>query len=204
LAGEGLVLREWRQDDVPRMAELFDEPQVRRWTPLASPFDVQAAQAYLDRAGLRRGDGSALQLAITEGDDEPLGEVLLFVHPEMAEVGWALGAAHRGRRVASRAVRVLLAWAGETWGIHRIRALIEPGNVASERVATACGFVAVRGTPVLVESRGRSVGLTAWHLADPGAGDLWDVGAGAGAGAVAVAEGSGRPSRMASEAPGSG
>ena len=165
LSGHGLVLREWRADDVPRMSELFDEPQVRRWTPLASPFDLAAATAYVERADQRRRDGSALQLAITEGDDVPLGEVLLFVHPELAEVGWGLGAAHRGRRVASRAVRVLLAWAVPTWGIQLFRALIEPGNTASERVATACGFTLTRGAPVLVESRGRPVGLTAWCLA---------------------------------------
>jgi RimJ/RimL family protein N-acetyltransferase len=164
LEGEGLVLREWRPDDVPRMTELFDDPMVKRWTPLASPFDVPAARAYLERAHARRAEGSALQLAIIEGDDAPpLGEVLLFVHPDVVELGWALGAAHRGRRVASRAVRVLLAWAVAAWDIPRFRALIEPGNTASERVAAACGFVAVPGTPVLVESRGRSVGLTAWQ-----------------------------------------
>jgi RimJ/RimL family protein N-acetyltransferase len=164
LEGERLVLREWRPEDVPRMTELFDDPIVKRWTPLASPFDVPAAQAYLERAGTRRRVGAALHLAITDGDDgPPLGEVLLFVHPDVAEVGWALGAAYRGQRLASRAVRVLLAWAGPAWGIPRFQALIEPGNTASERVAAACGFVPVRGTPVLVESRGRSVGLTAWH-----------------------------------------
>ena len=165
LAGDGLVLREWRPADLARMTELFDDPEVRRWTPLASPFDLEAARAYVERAGTRRADGSALQLAITEGDDEPpVGEVLLFMHPDLAEVGWALGPAHRGRRLASRAVRCLIAWAGPRWGVERFRALIEPGNEASERVAVACGFVAVRGTPVLVESRGRTVGLTAWHL----------------------------------------
>ncbi|HEY6793099.1 MAG TPA: GNAT family N-acetyltransferase [Kineosporiaceae bacterium] len=164
LEGAGLLLREWRPEDVPCMVELFDDPMVKRWTPLASPFDEAAAQAYLDQARARRAAGVALQLAITEGDESiPLGEVLLFVRDDLAEVGWALGAAHRGRRVASRAVRVLLAWAASTWRISTFRALIEPGNSASERVATACGFVAVRGTPVLAESRGRAVGLTAWH-----------------------------------------
>jgi RimJ/RimL family protein N-acetyltransferase len=164
LAGEGLVLREWRAGDVPRMTELFDEPQVQRWTPLASPFDVPAATAYLERAADRRRTGSALQLAITEDGDRPLGEVLLFLHPGVAEVGWALGADHRGRRLASRAVRVLLAWATAAGGIDRFRALIEPGNTASERVATACGFAASCGSPVMVESRRGTVGLTAWLL----------------------------------------
>jgi len=164
LSGEGLLLREWAPEDVERMTELFDDPQISRWTPLASPFDRAAAQAYVERAELRRADGSALQLAIEEqGAGLPLGEVLLFGHPDVAEVGWAVGAAHRGRRVASRAVRVLLGWAGPTWRIERFRALIEPGNDASERVAVAAGFTRVGGPLVEVESRGRRVGLAAWQ-----------------------------------------
>jgi RimJ/RimL family protein N-acetyltransferase len=164
LEGEGLVLREWSETDLPRMVELFDEPGFRRWTPLASPFDLVAAQAYLDRSRARREEGSALQLAITTDGAEALGEVLIFLHPDVAELGWGLGAAHRGRRLASRAVRVMLTWAATNWGLDRFRALIEPGNAASERVAAACGFVASSGTPILVESRGHTVGLTAWLL----------------------------------------
>jgi hypothetical protein len=34
LSGLGLHLREWTDDDLPVMVELFDEPQVHRWTPL--------------------------------------------------------------------------------------------------------------------------------------------------------------------------
>jgi RimJ/RimL family protein N-acetyltransferase len=184
LAGEGLVLREWRRHDVPRMAQLFDDPQVYRWTPLASPFDLEAAQAYLDRAVVRREEGSALQLAITTDDEGPaLGEVLLFMRPDVAEVGWALGRDHRGQRLASRAVRVLLAWAGGSpWRVERFRALIEPGNEASERVAAACGFRRMIGAAVEVESRGRFVELAVWE-------------------AMRVP---GDPSRVAGEAPRSG
>ena len=164
LEGDGLVLREWSDADLPRMVELFDEPGFRRWTPLASPFDHAAAQAYLDRSRSRREEGTALQLAITTDGDEALGEVLMFIHPDVAELGWGLGAGYRGRRLASRAVRILLTWGATRWRLDRFRALIEPGNVASERVAAACGFVASSGTPILVESRGRTVGLTAWLL----------------------------------------
>jgi RimJ/RimL family protein N-acetyltransferase len=42
-AGDRLVLREWTDDDLPTMLELFDEPAVARFTPLASPFDLGAA-----------------------------------------------------------------------------------------------------------------------------------------------------------------
>jgi RimJ/RimL family protein N-acetyltransferase len=146
------------------MSDLFDDPEIARWTPLEVPFDLQAAQRYLERAGQRRFDGSALQLAITEEDGPPMGEVLLFMHPDLAEIGWALGMPYRGRGLASRAVRVLKAWAAPIWGIDRFRALIEPGNTASRHVALACGFSAAGGPPVLVETRGRPAELDVWQL----------------------------------------
>ncbi|MGR6919510.1 hypothetical protein ACU635_35200 [[Actinomadura] parvosata] len=40
-------MREWTADDLPVMVELFGDPQVDRWTPLRSPFDLAAAHSYL-------------------------------------------------------------------------------------------------------------------------------------------------------------
>jgi hypothetical protein len=73
LVGAGLVLREWGPGDLAAMVELFDNPEVAHWTPLASPFDLAAAEAYLDGA---LSDNGRLQLAITTDGGEPMGEVL--------------------------------------------------------------------------------------------------------------------------------
>lgn len=35
LSGFGLHLREWTNTDLAVMTDLFDDPQVARWTPLA-------------------------------------------------------------------------------------------------------------------------------------------------------------------------
>ncbi|MFJ8672047.1 GNAT family N-acetyltransferase [Streptomyces sp. NPDC093589] len=37
LEGQGLVLREWGESDLPDLAELYDDPEISRWTPVASP-----------------------------------------------------------------------------------------------------------------------------------------------------------------------
>jgi RimJ/RimL family protein N-acetyltransferase len=157
------VLREWSPEDLPAMAELLDEPEVTRWTPLDSPFDRAAAERYLDRAVQRRREGSALQLAVTR-DGVVAGEVLLFRREDGFEVGWALGAKHRGQGLASGAVRTLTAWARPIWRIRTFRALIEPGNTASERVAGACGFVRQPHRALVVESEGRRTELASWEL----------------------------------------
>ncbi|MEV8543378.1 GNAT family N-acetyltransferase [Streptomyces sp. NPDC051572] len=34
LTGEDLVLREWTENDLPAMTDLFDDPEIAHWTPL--------------------------------------------------------------------------------------------------------------------------------------------------------------------------
>ncbi|OUC94551.1 GNAT family N-acetyltransferase, partial [Streptosporangium minutum] len=100
LSGHGLVLREWGDGDLPAMVELFDDPEVAYWTPLVSPFDLNAAQVYLKRARERRTAGQRVQLAITVDGRDPMGEVLLMLTGpglDVAEIGYVVGAAHRGR-----------------------------------------------------------------------------------------------------------
>ena len=117
LTGAGLVLRPWRSADLPAMTELFDDPEVDRWTPLEHPFDRAAAARYLARAWAAGQDGDGLQLAITTDGETPLGEVLLFDrHGDGAEIGYADGAAHRGQGQASSAGRIVVGTAVWTGG----------------------------------------------------------------------------------------
>ena len=106
---EGLTLREWQRRDVPRMVAMFDTTEMDRWTPLAHPFDADVAASYVERAHSGRHKGS-LQLAITEDGDVPLGEVLLFPtdDPAVCEFAYAVGAEHRGRSLAARALTAVL------------------------------------------------------------------------------------------------
>jgi RimJ/RimL family protein N-acetyltransferase len=107
VAGQGLVLREWTDDDVPVMSELFDDPEVAYRTPLETPFDEAAALRYLAAARLARAEGRRLHLAITVDGQKPLGEILLGLRT--GSIGYAVGTAHRGQRLATRALRVLTA-----------------------------------------------------------------------------------------------
>ncbi|GGO08483.1 GNAT family N-acetyltransferase [Microbispora bryophytorum] len=142
LTGSGLILREWDDGDVPAMTELFDDQAVDRWTPLRAPFDQTAARAYLDQARRRRAHGARLQLAITTDGHQPLGEILLFPTGAGREVelAYAVGAAHRRRHLAVRAVQLITTWAYDTLDATRVILRIPPGNSASAAVARSAGF----------------------------------------------------------------
>jgi RimJ/RimL family protein N-acetyltransferase len=122
LSGEGLVLRDWTDDDLPAMVRLFDDPDVARWTPLASPFDADAAKQYLERSREARTAGRRLQLAVTLDGGAPLGEVMLMFKEGGGEIeiGYAIGARHRGQGLSARGVRLLTRFAYASLAARRI------------------------------------------------------------------------------------
>ncbi|MER7176484.1 GNAT family N-acetyltransferase [Streptomyces mesophilus] len=166
LSGRGLVLREWADADLPAMVRLFDEPEIARRSPLASPFDPDAAAAYLEMIRRTRATGERLHLAITTDGDTPLGEVLL--NRSRGSMGYAVGAAHRGHRLALRAVQLMTEYAHRDLGLARVVLQIEPDNVASTAIAEAAGFRPAADEPEEVEGKGRRYTLLTWdHRARP-------------------------------------
>ncbi|MEV7007612.1 GNAT family N-acetyltransferase [Streptosporangium sp. NPDC051022] len=166
LSGHGVVLREWEDDDLATMAALFDDPKVAYWTPLVSPFDLEAARLYLKRARERRAAEQRIQLAITVDGGEAMGEVLLMRSGsglEVAEIGYSVGAAYRGRGLAARAVRVMTEFARGALGIKRLLLEIEAENTASATVAGAAGYYLTDAPPILTEEKGRTLSLRTWE-----------------------------------------
>ncbi|WP_030906544.1 GNAT family N-acetyltransferase [Streptomyces sp. NRRL F-5126] len=167
LSGEGLVLRDWTETDLPAMPGLFDHPDIAYWTPMASPFDAAAARARLDRDRRLRSEGTAILLAITVDGRTPLGEVMLRRAPEGTELGYAIGPAHRGKGLAARAVRVMAAYAFEQLGVDQVILELEPENAASVAVATRTGFAPLDVELIRGVEKGRPYALQTWGLNRP-------------------------------------
>jgi RimJ/RimL family protein N-acetyltransferase len=167
LAGEGLVLRDWTEADLGAMPELFDHADIAYWTPIVSPFDAAAARLRLDRARQLRAEGTTILLAITLDGGAPLGEVMLRRAPEGAELGYAVGPAHRGQGLAVRAVRVMAAYAFEQLGVDQVVLELEAENTASAAVAVTAGFELLDVPLIEGEEKGRPYALQTWGLSRP-------------------------------------
>ncbi len=139
---------------------LFDDPEIAHWTPLASPFDLLAAEEYLARVRRGRAAGERLHLAITTDGREPMGEVMLNV--VAGTIGYGVGAAYRGQRLAYRALLLMTEYALQVERLPQVKLEIEAGNAASVAVARAAGYRLVNAEPVPVESNGRSYSLHTW------------------------------------------
>jgi RimJ/RimL family protein N-acetyltransferase len=160
LSGHGLVLREWTDEDLAAMVQLFDDPDVAFRTPIPSPFDPAAAHHYLHQARLAHAAGQRLQLAITTDARQVKGEVRL--NRSTGGISHAVAAAYRGQGLARRAVQLMTEHAHQTVGLQRVVLEIEPDNGPSIAVAQAAGFRLTETTPDLVEDKGRRYILRTW------------------------------------------
>jgi RimJ/RimL family protein N-acetyltransferase len=165
ISGDGLILREWTAADVAALSRLFDEQSIDDWTPLESPFDEPAAQRYLDRALRLQGKGQGVQLAITTDGVTPLGEILLFEgsEPDEAELAYAVGLQFRGRKLASRAMRLMLDFARQECGMTSFRLTISPANGASVHAAREAGFRLTEEPLSVRERKGRRLEMATWR-----------------------------------------
>jgi RimJ/RimL family protein N-acetyltransferase len=173
LTGGGITLREWRSDDLDDLIAMLDEPDIARWTPMPSPFDVEAGIAYLKRAYQGRISGQRIQLAITTDGGRPVGEVLLFgvdAGLREAELGYLVGAGHRRRGLASGALSLLSGYARSRLNLSRLLLRIDPGNTASTAVARRCGYRLTGEPPILQEGPYGPTSLDTWELVDGRAG----------------------------------
>jgi RimJ/RimL family protein N-acetyltransferase len=140
-----LLLRTYREDDLPALAELNGDPEVMRFLGgrLMSRADSDAMAARIEanwaanRLGMlaveRRADGAFLGMA---GLDEPPW------YPGQIEVGWRLAPKHWGQGYATEAGAAWLQDAFAARGQEQVIAIADadPPNVASIAVMRRLGM----------------------------------------------------------------
>ena len=145
---DGVVrVRGWRPDDLWARVEAWLDPSLMQFMLQPAPAvpSLQDAAAWLAAREQRRRRGEALYLVVADPeDDRALGAVWLWnvdVLNGRGEVGYWLLREARGRGAATRAVRLVVAYAFARLELERLELFTLPDNVASERVAERAGFV---------------------------------------------------------------
>jgi RimJ/RimL family protein N-acetyltransferase len=151
LSARRVLLRPYRQSDVPRIVEACTDPATRRWLArLPAPYTPDDARAHLEHLAEEAAAGRTLTWAVADPDDDRLlGEVALFGLVEFgrsAEIGYWTHPAERGRGIMTAAVRLAARHAllpGDVGGLGRSRLVLRAAesNAASQRVAVRAGFL---------------------------------------------------------------
>lgn len=142
IAGDGFVLRAWRQDDLAALVRHADDPLVPRGLSDRFPHPYTRADGEAFLAG-RVVDLDHPVFAI-EIDGEACGGIALRPrHGEQAhaaELGYWLGRRHWGKGHMTRVVASYLDWAVPALGLLRVEANVLDANPASARVLEKNGF----------------------------------------------------------------
>lgn len=166
LSGDGLILRDWTDDDVPALLELFDDPQTDLHYPLGATLDMELGERYIERQRQFRTEGRRIDLAITLEGTKPIGQLGISLDGEKREgwLGGTVAAAYRNQGIARRAVSVLVDYLHNTSQISRFVAQIDPTNLASITAAESLGLVRTDAPPETTEHAGRTFTVLTWEL----------------------------------------
>jgi RimJ/RimL family protein N-acetyltransferase len=143
------------------------EPEVIRFTSVPVPYDADDARLWLDLhpARLAAGDGAAF--AITEGGDElPAGSIgVRVLHDQgIAETGYHVVEARRGRGLATAALRLIARWTFAELPVARLQLTTHLDNPGSQRVAEKAGFTREGVLRAWADQRGERPDLVMWSL----------------------------------------
>jgi RimJ/RimL family protein N-acetyltransferase len=146
-----LVLRRWHGADVVPLAAINADPEVMRWIGTGQVRDLaqtRAAVQALEREWDRTGIGLfAVEVRATGALAGFTGLAVPHFLPEImpaVEIAWRLGKPFWGDGIATEAARAALEFG--LAGRDRIVAIVQIGNIASERVMQKIGMSLERET----------------------------------------------------------
>ena len=147
LETERCVIRELTLDDLDALFALYGEGEIDKYTDSLYPYEEEKEfqRAYIEN--MYRYFGYGLWLVFSKATGELIGRAGLEhreYHEEIElELGYIIGTKYQGQGYATEVCEAILAYAKENTGFERINALIEDGNIASEKLSKKLGFVHV-------------------------------------------------------------
>jgi RimJ/RimL family protein N-acetyltransferase len=140
LTDGAVTLRAHTPADLDGLLEMARDPETVRWTSIPRPYGEADARRWIEEtapAGWR--EGRACRWAVA-GDDGRFAGNLDIGLGAPPSVGFGLAPRARGRGLMSRALRLAAQWAFTEAGLPVLHWWAQAGNLASWRVAHACGF----------------------------------------------------------------
>lgn len=155
--------------DIDAITEYCRDPLFERYMVTPWPYEREHAEFFVERLVPQ---GWQTDAEYTWALRESVGGPLLGVigwRRENSDIGYWIGAPHRGSGFVAEAVRAITAWLVDSAGVELVRWWTVVGNVASARVGSAAGYTFLGEGPSIGPDRSARI-VTAW-LAEFRSGD---------------------------------
>lgn len=145
LETERLLLRRVAVTDVPEIKALRGNPETMKFIPRPLVTTDEQALEHFKMIDEKIENNIGINWAITvKGNPKLIGIIGHYrIQPEnhRCEIGYMILPEYNGQGITTEAIKAVLEYGFEDLNMHSIEAVIDPDNVASERVLQKNGFV---------------------------------------------------------------
>jgi ribosomal-protein-alanine N-acetyltransferase len=145
LETERLLLRRVSKDDLNEILELRGNPETMKFIPRPLVKTEEDALNHFKMIDEKIEKNEGINWAITvKGNPKLIGIIGHYrIQPEnhRCEIGYMILPQYKGQGIVTEAIKAVLEYGFEDMNMHSIEAVIDPDNIASERVLQKNGFV---------------------------------------------------------------
>ena len=145
LETDRLILRRLSAEDVLEIFALRSNKEVMKYIPRPLVKTMADAMAHIVMIDEKIESNEGINWAITLKDNHKLIGIIghYRIKPEhfRAEIGYMLLPEYHGQGIISEAIKEVVNYGFEMMKLHSIEAIIDPENLASEKVLQKNGFV---------------------------------------------------------------
>ena len=145
LETERLLLRRVSSDDVNEIMELRGNPETMKYIPRPLVTNTDEALAHIKMIDDKIEANEGINWAITlKGNPKLIGVIGHYrIQPEnhRCESGYMILPQYNGQGIVTEAVKAVLQYGFDDLQMHSIEGVIDPDNIASEKVLLKNGFV---------------------------------------------------------------
>ncbi|MCX6172018.1 MAG: GNAT family N-acetyltransferase [Flavobacterium sp.] len=140
-----LFLRRIDENDVAEVLALRGNPQIMKYIPRPLAKTEEDALAHIIMINEKIETNTGINWGITvKGNPKIIGIIGHYrIQPEnhRAEIGYMSLPEYNGKGYITEAIKVVVEYGFEQMNLHSIEAIIDPENIASERVLQKNGFI---------------------------------------------------------------
>lgn len=145
LKGRSIFLRGLVPEDVDSLAHHANDEEISLFiTHMSFPYTTVHAQSWIEKTKRLFEDGSQHHFGICDSkSNQVIGVVGLKNinrNDRNSELEYWIGREHRNRGKTAEAIRLILGYAFNALGLHRVYAVVHERNAASIKVLEKCGF----------------------------------------------------------------